>query len=345
MIRALVYGLAIFAALIVACPLSATEGATEKGPVKIFCDTDMLTDCDDAGALAVLHALADAGECEILATVCCVREPKSVAVVEAINRYYSRPDLPVGFVRGEGVLMPSKFVGPVAAEFPSRFRTADEIPDAVQVYRDVLKRQPDQSVVVVTLGYMTNLKNLLELPASDDQPSGRELVRQKVRQWVCLGGNFIGKPPRDELKLNNVNFQRDPRSAAYAIANWPGPIVFVGREIGSVPSGLELGVSLAKTPKTNPVRRAYEHYFGGTLKNRHVADLTAVLFAVRGSRDYWDVETEGYMDLQPDMKFIWKTTPDRDQSYLLKKWKDGKPNDDYIEQTLDELLTREPKRR
>ena len=38
-------------------------------PVKVIFDTDMYTDFDDAGALACLHALADADECEILATV------------------------------------------------------------------------------------------------------------------------------------------------------------------------------------------------------------------------------------------------------------------------------------
>jgi hypothetical protein len=35
------------------------------GSVKIIFDTDMHTDCDDAGALAILHTLADKGECEI----------------------------------------------------------------------------------------------------------------------------------------------------------------------------------------------------------------------------------------------------------------------------------------
>ena len=45
-------------------------GAT---PVKIIFDTDMITDFDDVGTLACLHALADAGECEILATVSCTR--------------------------------------------------------------------------------------------------------------------------------------------------------------------------------------------------------------------------------------------------------------------------------
>ena len=37
--------------------------------MKIIFDTDMAGDCDDAGALAVLNALADRGEAEILALV------------------------------------------------------------------------------------------------------------------------------------------------------------------------------------------------------------------------------------------------------------------------------------
>ena len=49
------------------------------GVPKVILDTDMLTDFDDVGALAALHALADAGECEILATVSCTRGNASVA--------------------------------------------------------------------------------------------------------------------------------------------------------------------------------------------------------------------------------------------------------------------------
>lgn len=41
----------------------------DTSAVKIIFDTDMHTDCDDAGALAVLHALADNWECDILAVI------------------------------------------------------------------------------------------------------------------------------------------------------------------------------------------------------------------------------------------------------------------------------------
>ena len=57
---------------------------------RIIFDTDMDTDCDDAGAMAVLHALADRGECTILATVVSVRHPGALPTVAAINAYYGR---------------------------------------------------------------------------------------------------------------------------------------------------------------------------------------------------------------------------------------------------------------
>jgi inosine-uridine nucleoside N-ribohydrolase len=308
-----------------------------SAPVPIIFDTDMDTDCDDAGALAVLHVLADRGECEILATMVSVGHPWSAPTVAAINAYYGRPHLPVGQAKAGGVDEPSRFAKRIAEEFPQPIKSADDAPDALELYRDLLAKQPDGSVVIVTVGYLRNLRNLLE------SPGGPELVRRKVKTYVCMGGNFIGAPAHDDLKLGNVNFQRDPESAHHVVWNWPTPIVFAGREVCSVPSGLTCGTSLARTPTNNPVRRAYEHYFGGTLKNRHVADLVTVLYAVRGLRDYWDIHAGGHMDLQADMKFTWRDAPDRQQSYLLKRQVNGQPNDRAIEAVLDDLLTQAPR--
>jgi hypothetical protein len=272
-----------------------------------------------------------------------VRDPSSAATVDAINTYYGRPNLPLGMVKGAGVLEKSRYVQRIAQEFPNRVKSADDVPDAVLVYRDVLEKQPDHSVVVVTVGYMTNLKNFLQLPAEGAHASGLEIIKAKVKTWVCMGGNFIGSPAKDDLKLGNVNFQRDATSAVYAIQHWPAPLVFVGREIGSVPSGLQIGESLAKTPRENPVRAAYYYYFGAQ-KKRHVADIVTVLYAVRGLRDYWDIQPKGYMDIRADLTFEWKFDADKNQAYLLKKKRDGAPNDRYIESVLDELLIQPPRR-
>jgi len=331
--------------LLAALPFSFLLAEDAPGtPVKIIFDTDMETDCDDAGAMAVLHALADNGECEILAAMVSVKDPLSAVAVNVINTYYGRPGIPIGVLKGPGVLEKSKFVKHLAADFPHELKSGEDAPDAALLYREILEKQADRSVTVVTVGYMTNLKNLLQLPASGEHLSGTDVVKAKVAKWVCMGGNFMGSPPKDDLKLGNVNFQRDAASALFVINHWPGSeIVFVGREIGSVPSGLTVGANLAKTPPENPVRMAYFHYFGAQ-KSRHVADLTTVLYAVRGLRDYWEIQSKGYMDLRPDMTFEWKFDQDRNQSYLLKKKTNGHPNDRTIEHVLDELMIQAPKK-
>ncbi len=297
-------------------------------PVKILFDTDMTTDCDDAGAMAVLHTLADRGECEILATVASVTDPNALATVDAINRYRGRPDLPLGWVKGGGVQMPSKFTGHIAREFPHRPVSDADFPDAVDIYREILTQQPDRSVVLVTVGYLTNVSRFLQ------SPGGTELARAKVAKWICMGGNFIGDPPKDDLTLGNVNFQRDAASARHAIHHWPGEIVFAGREVCSVPSGLAIGAALTNTTEDNPVRRAYEHYFGGTARDRHVADLATVLYAVRGSADCWDLSAPGRMDLGEDVTFVWIPDPAGRQRHLLKK----SGNDRQVERVLETLL-------
>ena len=310
--------------------------------LKIIFDTDMHTDCDDAGALAVLHALADRGECEILAAMCSTKDPQAAAAIDAINTYYGRPDIPIGIILNRhGVKMASKYTERLAVDFPNDF---DErmAKDAVELYRSVLERQPDSSVVIVTVGYLTNIKDLLQLPARPGQLSGVDLVKRKVIKWVCMGGNFIGRPAVDDLALGNENFIRDPVSTYYAIHNWPSKLVFVGREVCSVPSGLEVGEKLNSTPLNNPVRKAYELWFNGKAGNRHVADLVSVLYAVRGLRDYWDIEENGYMYILPDMTFKWDFAINKNQSYLLKRRIDDVPNDRYIEQVLEELLIANP---
>lgn len=324
--------------LTIALVFSLLASSLEAEPVKLILDTDMETDCDDAGAMAILHSLADRGECEILATVTSVRDPNSIATVDAINRYHGRAELPLGMVKGPGVMEKSKFAAQIAKEFPHRVKSPDSVPDASLVYRDVLEQASDRSVVVVTVGYLTNLKNLLQLPAQDGHASGMDLIQRKVITWVCMGGNFIGSPPKDDLKLGNVNFQRDAASAHYVIHHWPGEIVFAGREVCSVPSGLAIGKDLSSTPVNNPVRRAYELYFGGQAKNRHVADLATVLYAVRGLTDCWAISAPGQMNLQEDMTFTWTDASSGKQRYLLKKQINGQPNDLYVEATLNALL-------
>lgn len=293
------------------------KAASSPEKVNLIFDTDMLTDCDDAAAMAIMHQLADRGEVNILGTMVSSKYPKSAAVVDVINTYYGRPDIPVGAPKnGTGAYRPnSTFLDQVASEFKHQINSNDDAPDACQLYRKILASQPDHSVVILTVGYMSNIEILLKSgPDEFSALSGAELVKRKVKHWVCMGGNFPVDPAKD-----NVNFTRDAQAAVYSIHNFPGDITFAGREIGHT---IFIGDRLKSTPATNPVRRAYELHRTAAGKdhwNHHTADPCAVMVAIRGLADYWTLEKDGYIDLKEDCSFEWTKKEGVRQAYIIQK--------------------------
>lgn len=287
----------------VSVALLATAALAAATPVRLIFDTDYMTDCDDPGALGMLHALADNGECAILGTFSSGLNDWAAPAIDAVNTYYGRGDIPVANVKGAGVNMSSSYAQYLAQNFPQDTVSGTATPDALAAYRELLAGQADRSVVIVTVGYATNLRNLLASPPDDYSPlSGSNLVAAKVAKWVNMGGNFEA---RAGIDTTNVNWTRDKESAVTAIRTWPTEIVFNGREIGH---SMRAGVRLALTPATNPVRVAYERYFGGTAKDRHCADPSATLYAVRGlvhgSDRYWELQA-GRIAINDDASFTW----------------------------------------
>lgn len=316
----------------------------EAAPVKLIFDSDYSTDCDDPGALAVLHTLADNGEVEILATGASTSMAKAPGAIDVVNTYYGRPDLPIGATK-KPVSYFSSYVDHLFDHFPHDTPLSAEVPDAIGLYRKILAAQSDDSVVFVTVGYLTNMAELLKSAPDTHSPlTGKELVALKVKEWACMGGNFFHD------STNNVNFTRDKESACYAIRNFPKKLTFLPREVGSEPSPLRAGQELTETPANNPVLVAYQKYFARATKlDRHVADPATVLYAVRGARDYWDLVSIGWMDIQPDGTFTWSTegTPNPDgtmnHQYLLMKGGYGVySNKSYVEGVIRGLLKQGP---
>ena len=270
----------------------AAASAAAGEPVKVILDTDIAEDVDDAGAMALLHALANRGEAEILGIMVSSRNEWSAPCVDAINTWYGRPDIPVGYQRGlqfgyqntkdPGRDTPSNYAEAVSKACPHDLRKSSEAIEAAALYRKILAGQPDRSVTIVTVGFLTNLCNLLNSRPDNNSPlEGEALVRQKVKQWVCMGGRF----PQGG---DEYNLMWDTISSVRAVNDWPTPIVFSGGEIGEK---IKVGARLHETPENNPVRLCYQHYNG--LTNRESWDQTAVLYAVRGERDYWTLSEPG----------------------------------------------------
>ena len=299
------------------CCLLTMPMAWAAPPVKVIFDTDIASDVDDVGALALLNVLADRGEAELLACGISSNNPWSPACVDAINTWFGRPDVPIGRVAqfASDKTVGSRYTEAIANEFPNDLPTSDRLPTAVQVYRQVLADQEDGSVTIVTVGFLTNLAALLDSPADKFSPlTGPELVKAKVKQWVVMGGVFpAGQFENGE---GEYNLRVTPDATQQVINHWPTPVVFSGYEIGEP---VHTGAKLAEIDPASPVRRGYELY--NNLANRNSWDQTAVLYAVRGAADDWTLSPPGVCTVANNAQGCheWHEDPAGPHRYLIEK--------------------------
>jgi hypothetical protein len=172
-----------------------TREKTEM-PVKIIFDTDLGPDYDDVGALAFLHAMADSGKAEILATMSSNKHELVAPSINVINTYFNRPGLEIGAQKSHGASMGSSqhWADSIVAKYPHSIRSTSEAGNAVSQYRKILRNQPDKSVTIVTVGFLTNLGNLLRSqPDEISGFSGKELVAKKVQKLVSWRAVSQGK--------------------------------------------------------------------------------------------------------------------------------------------------------
>lgn len=289
-------------------------GRQNEKPVKIIFDTDLGPDYDDVGALAFLHAMADSGRAEILATLSSNKHELVAPSIEVINTYFNRPDLPIGAPGKEGVNLGSwqHWADSIVAKYPHKIGSTSEVPDAVGIYRKILSAQADKSVTIVTVGFLTNLNDLLHSqPDEISQLTGAELVRKKVKLLVSMAGKF---PEGSEFNIN-----RDAASSKFVCENWPGEIIFTGFEIGSkVFTGLGLIKSGIKNSPVIDVFRISIPMSKEDSLGRMSWDETAVLIAVYGTKGFFDV-TRGKIIVNSDGSNKWENIPSGRHYYVVQK--------------------------
>ena len=81
--------------------------------------------------------------------------------------------------------------GNLAARYPHSLKHGYDAPEPAALLREILNRQPDHSVVLVQVGYFSNLASLLDTTNDKTSPlSGRELVSLKVKYLSVMAGAF-----------------------------------------------------------------------------------------------------------------------------------------------------------
>ncbi|HOX83972.1 MAG TPA: nucleoside hydrolase [Chryseolinea sp.] len=281
-------------------------------PEKIILDTDFGNDCDDAGALAILHQMAYLGEAEILATMYPMNDEWGAAAIDAVNTYYGKSNIPIGTYKGDYVYKGKHndfYNSALASTFPNDLKTGHNAPHAIVLYRKILLSQPDKSITIVVVGPQRLLADLLLSPSdSISKLNGMQLVKKKVKKLVSMGAEYPSG--------NEWNIRICPDGAKLVAEQWPTPIVYSGFEIGKpIMTGERL---ITETEKTNPVRVAFEtNPMVDEKKNRHSWDETAVLYGVRGLKDYWTLSS-GVLKISEDGKNSW-IIPGKTHQYLIAK--------------------------
>jgi len=288
--------------------------AQETKPLRIIFDSDMGPDYDDVGALTLLHAMADYGEVNLLATIASTKYEGVAAVFDVLNTYFNRPDMPVAVPTGDALTTKDfqHWTDTLLARYPHTIKMNAETPDAVSLYRQVLSQQPDGSVTLITVGFLTNISNLLK--SQPDQYSaldGITLVRKKVKQLVSMAGSF---PTGAEY-----NVRMDAPAAKYAFENFPAPVIYSGVEIGF---RIKTGLPLITNPSMqhSPVKDVYRICINMTESDREGRmswDQSAVLVAVRGAAPWYNL-TKGSITITDKGENGWNTTG-KNQHYLTEK--------------------------
>jgi inosine-uridine nucleoside N-ribohydrolase len=264
---------------------------------KIIFDTDIGGDCDDAGALAIIHRAVKCGVAELLAVTVSTRDPWAPACADAINRYYGNEVL-IGLCHRAPKGDPStsefleRYGKHIAENFECRYlpRPVEctmcgeaEYPErAVCLMRRILAANRGDKVTFVVVGSCVNLAALIESEA--DQYSafdGISLLKERVDKVVLMGGRFSDDPSPE------YNIKTDISSAKTVFEKCPVPIYVSHFDVGlRIMSG---GRLMLEEPE-NPVAEAYRFHVGG---KRHSWDPIAAFYTIYGGRDVFSDERRG----------------------------------------------------
>ena len=321
---------------ICSCAFGAMPHAQQNKALPVIFDTDMGPDYDDVGAIAILHAFADSGKANILATMASTKHATVAASLSVLNTYFKRPNIPIGVPKGwaRDLRDFQHWTDSITAKYPHRIKTNEDAADAVQLYRKILAQQPDRSIVVVTVGFLTNLFELLKSgPDQHSRLTGKELVKQKVKRLVSMAGRF---PSGGEF-----NVDRHPEASKYVFENWPTEIILSGFEIGQkIKTGLPLinNNEIQNSPVKDVFRISIPLDKQDSL-GRMSWDETAVLVAINGYEPYYSVRRGKMIVSATDGKNTWVDDPNGTHYHLVEKIPPAE-----VEKLLNDMMMHQPRR-
>lgn len=253
----------------------------------LILDTDLASDIDDAGDVALAMGFHLRGEANLVGIITSSANDRSADTAYAIASYM-KPATSRSFVGAwqgaapSGAPSGSRYTSDISATFGVNLGRASYA-DSTEKYRALLNAQPDGSVVIVATGFFAALNAMLHSAANhngDGLGTGASIVSAKVARLVIVAGCYptdANCPAGNSPEFNLVN--GPAAEAASLVAGWPGEIVAVGIELGGTPvENVLAGPADARSSAVNPVQQAF-HRWGST--PRAAWGMLGILFAVR----------------------------------------------------------------
>ena len=267
-----------------------TKTTGEKAPLSIIFDTDMGNDVDDALALDMLYKYMEEGRINLLAIPTTKKSEYCAGYIDIMNTWYGH-DIPIGTVENGTDKDNSSFFIQTACELkaddgkPAFERTVtnyDDFPKSVPLYRKILSAQPDSSVIIISVGFSTNLAQLLDSEADEySSLSGKDLIKKKVKYVSAMMGQM------QDTTFKEFNVYCDIPSAQKFVDEWPTPIIASPYEVGDAilfPAKCIENDFKWKTP--NPLVVGYENYMKMPY-DRQTWDMTSVLYVVENDKNFF----------------------------------------------------------
>ncbi len=269
------------ATLLLSSIASCTEQQqpTASAPLRVIFETDMGNDVDDALALDMLYKYQEAGEIDILMISSNKLDSCAVPYIQYMNQFYGHSDIPVATSAFENLAVfensptyVEKAMKSGLFEWP-----VQPIYDSVKKYREILASQPDSSVVIITVGFSTNLKLLLaSQPDEFSNLEGRDLVARKVKFLSMMGGAF------DNTDRREFNIVVDIPSANMLFEQWPTQVIVSPWETGAQIFFKAEDLAKITYADPHPLKVGYESYLPMPY-NRECWDETSVIAAIEGT--------------------------------------------------------------
>ena len=294
----------------------------EQEDIRVILDTDMGSSTDDLFALMMLYRYMDMKRCTLLGVVVDRMDRANADAVDVMNNYFGYPDIPIGLEQA-GVKDPHVYIPYHNMAYA---RDIDGVPlfersigdngtylDGYKLYRKLLAAQPDKSVTIASIGFVTCLARLLQSGPDEYSPlTGLELVQRKVKNIYCMGGVFGDSFEHD------YNFTAAIDFSLKFFELWPKDIdiVFSPGEVGD-PLYYSAAQVIADMNWTDahPIKWIYEYLTED--KFQKMWDPLAVLNAVEGDEAIYKLSPRGWVTLTPTGETLFKEDPKGNARYQL----------------------------